>query len=162
MREVAVENNTSDNLDTYEGEADVWAQPDLDHHVKATKKLRQPHVESESTENKKGRKEPKRIGRTMYSATANKGVYGLIDTGREEEGCSVLLVHIPKKFKDTELNIQTGDILLAEVNLKKQDLHVQFVGRSQYFPPGRKVTSCTIGVLPHEWYILRRDNSDYS
>ena len=97
---------------------------------------------------------PKRIGRAMYVATANDGKYGLIDTGEEADGCSVLIVHVPKKFQDIDLEIDPGDVLMSRgVHRRGEDtpLVVQFVGRSQYFSPGKRVSSCTIGVAAQEW-----------
>ncbi len=97
---------------------------------------------------------PKRIGRAMYVATANDGKYGLIDTGEEADGCSVLIVHVPKKFQDIDLEIDPGDVLISRgVHRRGADtpLLVQFVGRSQYFSPGKRVSSCTIGVAAQEW-----------
>ena len=71
----------------------------------------------------------------------------------------MLIVHVPRKSQDIDLEIDPGDVLMSRgVHRRGEDtpLVVQFVGRSQYFSPGKRVSSCTIGVATHEWKSFAR------
>lgn len=105
----------------------------------------------------KKKKIPTRIGKAMYIATANNGQYGIIDKVEESEGCSILLVHVPKKHQHTELDLHPGDVLTLKGKIRtvqETRVQIQFVGRSQYFSPSRSITSCTIGVASTEWKMF--------
>ena len=97
---------------------------------------------------------PKRIGRSMYVATANDGKFGIIDTHEVTNGQAILLVHIPKKENQTVLDIRVGDVIRVKQIPKGSNeypVQVRFVGRSQYFRPGTRISSCIIGVPCDEW-----------
>ena len=95
-----------------------------------------------------------RIGRSMYVATANNGTLGIIDKKTSVGGHSILLVHVPKKTKDFTLDLKVGECLTVRGLSRssvQEPLCIMFVGRSQYFPPGKKVSSCVVGVDTAAW-----------
>ena len=105
----------------------------------------------------KVKKTPKRLGRGMYVATANNGQYGIIDTKDVAQGCSLLLIHVPRGQQRLVLDIHPGEILVTKGitrNAREFQMRVHFVGRSQYFSPGKRVSSCIVGVPLHEWKAL--------
>ena len=106
---------------------------------------------------KKVKKTPTRLGRAMYGATANNGQYGIIDTKDVAQGCSLLLIHVPRGQQRLGLDIRPGEILVTKGvhrNAPEFQMRVHFVGRSQYFSPGKRVSSCIVGVPLHEWKAL--------
>ena len=97
---------------------------------------------------------PKRIGRSMYVATANDGKLGIIDQNKSISGNSLLLVHVPKKHNSFILDLRVGDTLaMTKVRYGADpcEFPIAFVGRSQYFSPGKRVSSCVVGVDTRSW-----------
>ena len=97
---------------------------------------------------------PKRIGRSMYVATANDGKLGIIDQNKSISGNSHLLIHVPKKHSSQVLDLRVGDPLVmtkVRYGSEPREFQIAFVGRSQYFAPGKRVSSCMVGVDTMGW-----------
>ena len=130
----------------------ITQQAKRGHHLKeqATKGRRvRPRAQSLSP--------PGRISAQNYAATEVNGAYGLIDDG-QQGGAQVLIVHASRKDPTSILRIRQGDSIQALSTLHKGGfalLKVLFITRTQYFQPGRKVTSITIGVPKNDWDILQ-------
>ena len=121
--------------------------------VQRPKRLAKSTPQSQSTKETETRKKS-RIGRSMYVATANNGTLGIIDKKTSVGGHSILLVHVPKKIKDFTLDLKVGECLTVRGLSRssvQEPLCIMFVGRSQYFPPGKKVSSCVVGVDTAAW-----------
>lgn len=100
---------------------------------------------------------PGRISAQNYAATEVNGAFGLIDDG-QQAGAQVLIAHASKKDPMSILRLRQGDSIQALSTLHKGGfalLKVLFITRTQYFQPGRKVTSITIGVPKNDWDILQ-------
>lgn len=116
-----------------------------------------PNQTKESTRKQEptiSKKKTKRIGRSMYVATANQGSLGIIDKHQNISGHSMLLLHVPKKYNFNVLNMHVGDVLETQGlhnTAETYDLIVTFVGRSKYFAPGKRVSSCVVGVDAVAW-----------
>ena len=80
------------------------------------------------------------------------GFFGLIDDGPAASG-RMLIVHVPKYVRGYFLDIKDGDdIHVCHVNGKLgRRLRVLATGRHKYYPPGRRVTTCTICVPEEQW-----------
>ena len=98
---------------------------------------------------------PKDVGRicaSSYTAVEIHGFFGLIDDGSSESG-RMLKVHVPRWIRGYFLDIKQGDTVhVYHVNGKIGGmLKILSVGRDKYYPPGRRVTTCTICVSEDEW-----------
>ena len=143
-------------------ESQVTQEEDVEHteeeveepkHVQRPKRLAKSTPQSQSTKETETPKKS-RIGRSMYVATANNGTLGIIDKKTSVGGHSILLVHVPKKIKDFTLDLKVGECLTVRGLTRssvQEPLCIMFVGRSQYFPPGKKVSSCVVGVDTAAW-----------
>ena len=141
-------------------ESQVTQEEDVEHteeEVEPPKHVQRPKRLAKSTPRSTQETEiPKksRIGRSMYVATANNGTLGIIDKKTSVGGHSILLVHVPKKIKDFTLDLKVGECLTVRGLTRssvQEPLCIMFVGRSQYFPPGKKVSSCVVGVDTAAW-----------
>jgi len=92
------------------------------------------------------------IRASSYSAVEIHGFFGLIDDGPAAAG-RMLIVHVPKYVRGYFLDIKDGDdIHVCHVNGKLgRRLRVLATGRHKYYPPGRRVTTCTICVPEEQW-----------
>ena len=151
---------------------EIWKQASEKYQeINASQVSQVEHTESEVEEPKHQQRAPRlatpkhtqatlahpkqsRIGRSMYVATANNGTLGIIDKKTSVGGHSILLVHVPKKTKDFTLDLKVGECLTVRGLSRssvQEPLCIMFVGRSQYFPPGKKVSSCVVGVDTAAW-----------
>ena len=101
---------------------------------------------------KKSWPEHKRISTSNYSAVEIHGFFGLIDDGSSISG-RMLRVHVPKWIRGYFLDIRQGEnIHVYHVNGKVGGiLNVLSVGRDKYYPPGSRVTTCSICVPEEQW-----------
>ena len=116
---------------------------------KVARKTRPPPLKSKTKSTV-----PKRIGRSMYVATASDGKLGIIDQNKSISGNSLLLVHVPKKHNSLILDLHVGDTLVmtkVRYGAEPCEFPIAFVGRSQYFSPGKRVSSCVVGVDTRGW-----------
>jgi hypothetical protein len=102
----------------------------------------------------KEHKPSKRIGRSMYIATANNGRFGIIDRNQAMRGLSELLVHEPRNPQKVNINFRLGETLILQglgQGSPSVPVRIQFVSASKYFSPGVRVSSCVIGVDQNDW-----------
>lgn len=94
----------------------------------------------------------KPIRASSYSAVEIHGFFGLIDDGSDVTGRQ-LIVHVPSWIKGYFMDIQQGDVIhVYSVDGKVGGrLNVLATGRHKYYPPGRRVTTCTICVPEDQW-----------
>jgi len=97
-----------------------------------------------------------RISAHNYAAVEVNKAYGLIDDGCQG-GMQLLILHAPR---DTArmLSVRQGDWIQALSTLHGGGLallRVLFITRTQYFKPGRKLTSIAVGVPKDEWDMLQ-------
>ena len=88
-----------------------------------------------------------------YSAVEIHGFFGLIDDGSVGEG-RMLIVHVPRWVRGYFLDIKQGDDLHVYHSKGKRvgaALHVLSTGRHKYYPPGSRVTTCTVCVPEEQW-----------
>ena len=96
----------------------------------------------------------KRLGRSVYDAVQTHGHFGMVDTGESSCGIRRVVCHVPKNSRGYMLDIKPGEVIHANSGRGKPiggKLDVHYVTRHQYFAPGRKVTSCAIGVPEYQW-----------
>ena len=106
------------------------------------------------TKKTKEQKPSKRIGRSMYIATANNGRFGIIDRNQATRGLSELLVHEPRNPQKVNINFRLGETLILQglgQGSPSVPVRIQFVSASKYFSPGVRVSSCVIGVDQNDW-----------
>ena len=80
-----------------------------------------------------------------YSAVEIHGFFGLIDDGSSDSG-RMLKVHVPRWIRGYFLDLKQGDTVhVYHTNGKVGGmLRILAVGRDKYYPPGRRITSCSI------------------
>ena len=115
-------------------------------------------TETHSVKRKKARSlsPPGRISASNYAAVEVGGAFGLIDDGAQ--GSAQLLVAHAPRDPTRLLALRQGDSIQALSTLHSGGfamLRVLFITRSQYFQPGRKVTSISLGVPKNEWDMLQ-------
>jgi hypothetical protein len=88
-----------------------------------------------------------------YAAVEIHGFFGLIDDGSAGEG-RMLIVHVPRWVRGYFLDIKQGDDLHVYHSKGKRvgaALNVLSTGRHKYYPPGSRVTTCTVCVPEEQW-----------
>ena len=98
-------------------------------------------------------KNERRIVAANYSAVEIHGFFGLIDDGSVGEG-RMLIVHVPRWVRGYFLDIKQGDSLHVYHSKGKRvgaALNVLSTGRHKYYPPGSRVTTCTVCVSEEQW-----------
>lgn len=120
------------------------------------KTKKQPLKNTNKTKNKTPHT---RVGRSQYVATSHNQKIGLIDKNQIINGHSILLLHVPKKYNNYILDVHVGDILQAQplrLTTETFNLQVTFVGRSKYFRPGKRISSCMVGVETEAWTSFKK------
>ena len=95
----------------------------------------------------------RRIVASNYSAVEIHGFFGLIDDGSTGQG-RMLILHVPKWIRGYFLDVRQGDTLHvyhAKGRNVGGPLYVLSTGRHKYYPPGRRVTTCTVCVSEEQW-----------
>ena len=90
----------------------------------------------------------RKISPMNYDAVQVDADFGLIDVGRGSFNEANLVLHSNKQDKSRMLGVQAGDKIEIKYvkNKSKGELVVRYVTRSQYFSPGRPVSSVLVGV----------------
>ena len=84
-----------------------------------------------------------------YDAIEIHGFFGVIDSGPDAYNDRMVVVHTPLGMDRSHmLSLRVGDAIPV-VFLRKQEkgsLEIKYITRSQYFAPGRSVSSMRLGV----------------
>lgn len=124
------------------------------------KKVSHKYQVQTNTTQKEPKTAPTRVGRSQYIATAHNKQTGIIDKNQTINGHSILLLHVPKKYKTFMLDVHVGDILQAQGlhnTTNTCNLQVTFVARSKYFRPGERISSCVVGVDTEAWTSFKEN-----
>jgi len=138
------------------------SQHQLLHHKKETIK-RTKHEKGKST--RRRRQIPPtlaemgvacRINKKLYVAMDEKGAFGLVDSGKTRSGTRELVMHITRtsKSKLYEVAPRAGEVMRVKSLIDRNvhyGLNVLFTTQYKYYPPGRDVTTCTVGVPETQW-----------
>jgi hypothetical protein len=96
--------------------------------------------------------------RASYDALESHGRFELTDTGELTGGSRAIALHLPRRSRGFVLDPRVGDVICANAARGTRAvggwLDVQFVTRDKYFPPGRRITSCLVGVPDEQWRRL--------
>jgi len=101
-----------------------------------------------------------RINKKLYVAIDDEGTFGLVDSGVVRTGTRELVMHVKRgKNKLYEVTPKVGDVMhvksLIDTRVHR-GLDVIFTTQHKYYPPGREVTTYTIGVPEAQWQEIRR------
>ena len=96
--------------------------------------------------------------RSSYDALESHGRFHLIDTGELVGGARLIVLRLPRRTRGCFLDPRVGEVICANSarggHAVGGRLDVQFVTRHKYFPSGRAVTSCVVGVPDEQWRRL--------
>ena len=96
--------------------------------------------------------------RASYDALESHGHFELTDTGELTGGSRAIALHLPRRSRGFVLDPRVGDVICANAARGPRAvggcLDVQFVTRDKYFAPGRRITSCLVGVPDEQWRRL--------
>jgi hypothetical protein len=101
----------------------------------------------------------RRLGstRSVYDALESHGRFHLIDTGELVGGARLIILRLPRRSSASPFP-RVGEVIYANsargTHAVGGGLDVQFVTRHKYFPSGRAVTSCVVGVPDEQWRRL--------
>ena len=85
--------------------------------------------------------------------------FRLFDGGELSGGARHVILRLARRSAKLHgerlgLDPRVGDVISVGSGARKRCLDVQFVTRHKYFPPGRTITSCVVGVPDHQWRQL--------